>query len=688
MPRSILVLFLLLTGLAAPGSARAEELPVLQPMDVFQFQYASDPQISPDGTQVAYLRNFMDVYRDRKRSHLWIVNSDGTGHQPLLAREDCDVSQPRWSPDGTRIACVLKDLASEGEPAQIHCVWLNSGQSARLTRTERTPDNLTWSPDGTRLACTMPVPDKSEPFVKLPTPPEGATWADAPQVIRGVRYRADGQGYLEEAHQQVFVIPAEAGSPRALTSGRFDHRGPLAWAADGQAVYFSANRDSHADLAPEQSDLYRVNLADGQLTQITRRTGADHTPVFSPDGRLLAWLGFDDRHLSEQHAHLYVAQPDGSQRRELASGLDRDIQSPVWSADGKGLYFQYDDRGTTKIGYAPLAGDVQPLADEIGGVSLGRPYPGGSFSATGNGLLAFTWSTPDHPADVALQERGQKPVRLTRLNDAFLAQRQMATTELTSLKSSVDNQEIQYWVVRPPGFDPQKKYPLILEIHGGPFANYGSRFSLEIQHYAAAGYIVVYVNPRGSTGYGEKFANELHHAYPGRDYDDMMDAVDALVASGQVDADQLYVTGGSGGGIMTAWTVTQTNRFRAAAAVKPAINWYSFALTTDISPYFTQYWFPGAPWKHAEHYLKLSPITHVENVTTPTMLMTGIDDYRTPISEAEQFYQALQLRRVDTMLVRVPGASHNIVARPSRLIMKVSYILKWFEQHRDTPRAR
>lgn len=272
--------------------------------------------------------------------------------------------------------------------------------------------------------------------------------------------------------------------------------------------------------------------------------------------------------------------------------------------------------------------------------------------------------------------------RITRLNDDLFDQRRLGSTEEFWFKSSADGRKIQGWVVRPPGFDPARKYPLILEIHGGPFANYGDRFSMEIQLYAAAGYVVLYVNPRGSTGYGEEFANLIHHAYPGQDYDDLMSSVDAVLEKGSIDRDRLYVTGGSGGGILTAWVVGKTNRFRAAVAVKPVINWYSFVLTSDIYPYFNAYWFPGVPWKNAEHFLRRSPISLVENVVTPTMLMTGEEDYRTPISESEQFYQALRLRKVDTALVRIPGASHAIEDRPSRLITKVQHVLKWFEMHR------
>jgi acylaminoacyl-peptidase len=249
------------------------------------------------------------------------------------------------------------------------------------------------------------------------------------------------------------------------------------------------------------------------------------------------------------------------------------------------------------------------------------------------------------------------------------------------LKSSHDDLDIQAWVARPPGFDPQKKYPLLLEIHGGPAAAYGAHFAAEVQLYAAAGYVVVYANPRGSTSYGADFALQIHHNYPSQDYDDLMSAVDAVIAQGSIDTNQLYVTGGSGGGVLTAWIVGKTDRFRAAVVAKPVINWASFVLSADLPPLFAQYWFPKMPWEDPMDYWKRSPLSLVGNVSTPTMLLVGEADWRTPAWESEQYYQALKLRGIDTALVRIPGASHSLAKRPSQLIAKVAAILEWFERH-------
>jgi len=270
---------------------------------------------------------------------------------------------------------------------------------------------------------------------------------------------------------------------------------------------------------------------------------------------------------------------------------------------------------------------------------------------------------------------------LTALNEDLLGHKTLGAVEEFTYTSSHDGRAIEGWIVMPPDFDPDEQYPLVLEIHGGPFAAYGPYFSAEVQLYAAAGYVVLYTNPRGSTSYGQDFGNAIHHAYPSNDYDDLISGVDAVIDRGFIDTDRLYVTGGSGGGVLTAWIVGQTDRFRAAVSAKPVINWYSWALTADMYPYGIKYWFPGPPWEHTEHYMERSPISLVGNVTTPTMLLTGTEDYRTPMSDSEQYYQALQYRGVETALVRIPGASHGIAARPSQLIAKVNYILAWFERY-------
>jgi acylaminoacyl-peptidase len=480
----------------------------------------------------------------------------------------------------------------------------------------------------------------------------------------------------------VFVVPAEGGTPRQVTFGPHDHGAP-AWAADGRHLLMSANRREDADLeAPNDSEIWEVALADGSMRALTDRFGPDANPVVSPDGRLVAYTGFDDTFQGYQVTRLHVMDRDGSNRRLLADALDRDVSGLTWGSDSRSLFVQYDDEGDTRVARVGLDGSIRDVVPGgVGGLSLGRPYGGGAFSVAG-GTVAFTHTAPDHPSDVAVASAaGGEVRRLTRLNDDLLAHKTLGEAEEIWWDSSFDGRRVQGWIVRPPGFDASRRYPMILEIHGGPFANYGVRFAAEIQLYAAAGYVVFYTNPRGSTSYGEEFGNLIHHAYPGNDYDDLMSGVDALLERGYVDPDRLYVTGGSGGGVLSAWIVGKTDRFQAAVVQKPVINWTSFVLTADATPFFSKYWFPGFPWEEPEHYWARSPLSLVGNVTTPTMLLTGEQDYRTPIAESEQFYMGLKLRGVESVMVRIPGASHGITNRPSHLIAKVAHILEWFERH-------
>jgi len=650
--------------------------------DVFSLEWAADPQISPDGRQIVYARSFMDVKADRRRANLWLVDTEGTSHRPLTSGATTD-SNPRWSPDGRRIAHVSHD--SDGS-AQIYVRWLDTSATFRVAQLTETPNELTWSPDSEWLAFTMAVPDESDPLeVKLPQAPEGAQWAEPPKVIDRLVYRFDGRGFLPDAYTQVFVVPADGGSPRQLTRGAFDHNGGIAWLPDGKSLLVSANRRSGAEYEPLERDIYEVSLAEGTVRQLTDRQGPDANPVPSPDGRMIAYVGFDDRRQGYQVTQLYVMNRDGSEPRALTRDLDRDVGTPVWSQNGRSILVQYADRGIGRVAAVTLEGRRRVLVTGGGGADLGRPYEGFSFSVADDGQLAFTLSEPQRPAEVATANRKGVVQRLTSLNDDLLPYRQLAAIEEIEFQSSADSRRIQGWIALPPGFDPEKRYPLILEIHGGPFAAYGPHFSTEVQLYASAGYVVLYTNPRGSTSYGEEFGNLIHHAYPGSDYDDLMSGVDAVIARGFIDPERLYVTGGSGGGVLTAWIVGRTDRFRAAVSAKPVINWTSFALTADAANFFYKYWFDAPPWEAPQRYWERSPLSLVGNVKTPTMLLTGEADYRTPISESEQFYQALRLRKVDSVLVRIPGASHSIAARPSQLAAKVLYILEWFAKYGGAP---
>lgn len=677
MLRSITLTFLWLISII--GLSAQTDQPVFSYLDVFELEYAVDPQISPDGSQIVYRRTGFDIMKDRADGHLWRINADGSGHQKLTAREASE-SSPRWSPSGDRLAFVSRT----DEGSELFVYWMDTGKSARLSQLEGRPGNLSWSPDGSQLAFTMKVKAAPPVIASMPPKPKGAKWADAPRITDRLKHEADGAGYVPPGFTHIFVIPADGGTARQITSGDLNHGGGLSWSPDGAHIYFSGNLNEDWEYDYRNSEVYRVALVDGSITQLTDRQGPDASPVVSPDGNTVAYIGFEDKVQTYQVRKLHLMDKDGDNVRVITGDLDRSVSSIRWAKNGLGLYFTYDDWGNTKIGFVDRKGNMAKLADDLGGNSIGRPYGGGAYSVSDGGVIAYTHSRPEYPAEVALLPSGAAlPGLLTQLNQDVLGQRTLGEVEEVRYKSSFDGRMIQGWIVKPPNYDASQKYPLLVENHGGPVSNYGDRFTAEIQLYAASGYLVFYPNPRGSTSYGEEFGNLLFNNYPGQDYNDVMDGVDYLLKEGLVDEEHLYVTGGSAGGIMTAWIIGKNNRFRAAVVAKPVVNWISKTLVADNYFYYADYRYPGQPWENVEGYWKFSPLSLVGNIETPTMVMVGMNDLRTPPSEAKQLYHALKLRKIETVLVEIPGASHGIASRPSNLITKVAHTLAWFEKYRE-----
>jgi dipeptidyl aminopeptidase/acylaminoacyl peptidase len=531
----------------------------------------------------------------------------------------------------------------------------------------------------------MFAPDDKATLGEAPPKPEGAQWAEPLEVITNVTYRADGAGYLRPGYRHVYVVAAAGGALRQLTFGAFNESGPISWSPDGQYLYVTGNRRENWQREPLNSEVYEVALRDGAIRPITDRVGPDRAPAVSPDGSMIAYLGFDDRYLGYQNVRLYVMDRNSRRPRSLTDGLDRSVEALSWAGDGRSILVSYADHGVTRLARVHLDGRREVVAEGLAGDELDRPYTGGEFSVARNGAVAFTDGTPQSLPGIAIAHKG-RTVQLTHLNEGALGNKTLAAVRPLPVVSGFDKRSIDAWIVTPPDFDRSRKYPLILEIHGGPFAAYGPTFSTDYQLYAAAGYVVVYANPRGSISSGEEFANLIHHNYPSNDYDDLMSVVDTAIAQGYVDENALFVTGGSGGGVLTAWIVGRTNRFKAAATQKPVINWVSQVLTTDVYTFMAKYWFGKMPWEDPQAYWNRSPLSLVGQVSTPTLVVVGDRDLRTPVSDAEQYFQALQLRGIPTALVKVPGASHGgLTARPSQSAAKASAILAWFEQYRKSP---
>ncbi|MCZ6673455.1 MAG: S9 family peptidase [Verrucomicrobia bacterium] len=668
---------LFLIAFCSPLLAQTDK-PVFKNLDVFELEYANDPRISPDGNTIVYVRRGMDIMTDKSFGRLWILNKHGTGHRKLTSRE-VNESHPRWSPSGDRIAFV----SSTDNGSEIYVLWTDSGQLAKITQLDGSPSGLSWSPDGKWIAFSLKIQEKHAELVKPPKKPKDAKWAEAPRVTTLLKHEQDGSGHISPGFHHYFIVPADGATPRQVSSGEFHHRGASQWTPDGKSLVFSSNRNENWEFEFRNSEIYKLDLADGSIKALTDRNGPDFSPAISPNGKQIAYLGYDDKIQTYQINRLYLMNLDGSGKRELELNLDRSVSNPNWDAEGNGIYFQYDNHGNTKIGYFSLNGNVEKVVDNLGGTTVGRPYGGGSYTLSKNGTIAFTYCTPYHPADVAIVKKGGQSNILTRLNNDLLNHRELGQVEEVWYTSSFDQRSLQGWIVKPPKFDASTKYPLMVEIHGGPVSNYGDRFSAEMQLSAAAGYVVFYPNPRGSTGYGEAFGNLLYNNYPGDDYQDIMDGVDAMIDKGYIDEDHLFVTGGSAGGIMTAWIIGKNNRFKAASVVKPVMNWISKTLTADNYYGYANYRYPGQLWENFEGYWKFSPISLVGNVETPTLVMVGMSDMRTPISEAKQLYHALKLRKIPTAFVEIPGSYHNIANRPSQLITKVEHTLAWFEKYRE-----
>lgn len=651
--------------------------PVFSNMDLFAMEWADSPQISPDGKQIVYQRRGMDIMKDRRTSQLWIIDTDGNNHEKLTPLSGNEYN-PRWSPDGSKIIFTT----STDEGSEVFVYWVASQKVAKISQLENSPVNLTWSPDGKWIAFTMFVNGSELSLVRPPKKPRGAQWAPAPRITTRLKHESDGSGYMNPGFRHIYVLSAEGGAARKLTSQNKNHGSQLSWSPDGKSILFSGNLSDDWEYDFRNSEIYELHVDSGKIDQLTDRNGPDYGAIVSPDGSKIAYTGYTDKVQAYQINHLYIMDRKTKVTREIPVNIDRSIKSTRWGAKGKYIYFMYDNHGNTKIARTDLNGKYETLVDNVGGAGMGRPYGGGNYTVSKKGDIACIITTPSYPAAVGLYKKG-KVTKLTSLNDDILPYRELGKVEEIWYNSSYDQRKIQGWIVYPPYFKKDSLYPLLVENHGGPILNYGDRFSPEMQLYASAGYVVFYPNPRGSTSYGEEFGNLLFNNYPGQDYNDVMDGVDAVIDLGFIDKDQLYVTGGSAGGIMTAWMIGKNNRFRSAAVIKPVMNWISKTLVADNYYGYANSRYPGQPWESFENYWKFSPVSLVGNIQTPTLVMVGTKDLRTPPSEAKQLYHALKLRKVETAYVEIPGAYHNIASRPSQLIAKIDHILAWFKRSRE-----
>jgi len=669
--------WLLLVAVAPAASAQESASDTLLTVNHYlDWEQVADPQISPDGAQIVYTRRWVDKLEDKWESALWIMSADGSHNRFLVKGSDA-----RWSPDGTRILYL-----ADGDPkgTQLFVRWMDAeGASSQVTRVTEKPADPRWAPDGKAIAFVMLVPDSTAWSISLPKAPEGAKWTPAPRVVDGLHYRQDRVGYMTQGFTHLFLVPADGGTPRALTNGRWNVGARFDglvlgagydWTPDGRTIVFDGLRDTTWDRQYQVSRIYGLDVASGTIRPLVSRPGFWANPVVSPDGRSVAFTGYDSTGQTHRTSDLWVMGIDGSGARDVSKSLDRDPIDLRWAPDGKNVYFAAGDRGSINVRSADLAGGVRDVTQGVQVASLSSL----SRTLVGAGMR----SDPDHPPDVVRLDlrRGGGLTRLTDVNDDVLANKRLAKVEEVWYESSA-GARVQGWIVKPPGFEPARKYPLILEIHGGPFAMYNVAFSYMFQNFAANGYVVLYVNPRGSTGYGDAFSNAIDHNYPGPDYDDLMAGVDAVIGKGYVDTTRMYVSGCSGGGVLSSWVIGHTGRFAGAAVRCPVIDWISMAGQTDI-PLFTYSFFHQAFWDKPDEWLAHSSLMQVGHVTTPTLLMTGELDRRTPIPQTEEFYAALKVRGVPTVMLRFNDEYHGTGSKPSNFMRTQLYMMSWFQKYR------
>jgi dipeptidyl aminopeptidase/acylaminoacyl peptidase len=669
-----------LAALATPAFAQPTQLTPYAADDLFKIAQVQDPQVSPDGAQVIFTRNYADIATDRRLGEIWVMPTAG-GERRLLIGGKAGASGVRWSPDGTRIAYVAP-LA--GKP-QIHVMRLAEGIGRAITTLASAPSQLSWSPDGTRIAFIMQVDAPPITFEGMPAKPEGATWAPEARVTTAFTYRTNDAGYVKPGARHIFTVAADGGAPRQISSGEMDQvegGSPLAWTPDGQHIVVSAVIRPDADRLGREADLFVHPVAGGPPRRLTEAKGVEAEPAVSPDGQWVAYAGALDRQSFYVRPDLWVVPFAGGTPINLTAARDRPMQSPRWSSDGKALHALMYEAGLVRVvEVSPTTKAIKTLVDALGGARLYLPNSSGAFSSA-KGTIAYTTQFADRPPGLAVQ-RGGKITASVDFNADWRKGKDIGRLERVTWPSRAGGAPIEAWLQYPPGFDPAKKYPLILDIHGGPNTDYGPQFSVSHQAYAARGYLVLYANPRGSIGYGEAFANFLGDRYPGGDHDDLMSGVDAVAARPFVDARNLFIVGGSGGGVLTLWGIAkEPGKFRAAAAIRPVTDWTVQALSSDIQALTAGYWLGGEnPWDGHQAYWAQSPLSLVGKVITPTLLMTGEADYRTPIAQTETYYQALKLRDIPAMKIRLPEANHGM-GRPSQWIFSNIAVLDWFERFR------
>jgi dipeptidyl aminopeptidase/acylaminoacyl peptidase len=678
-------------------SASAAERRSITETDIHAFQWIANPKISPDGSRIVYTHVKVTAKHDGYETALWLIPSAGGAARQLTGGPRD--SSPQWSPDG-KVLAFVRAVEKDGkpQPAQIYLLAMDGGEARALTDVAKGASGPAWSPDGRAIAFSSTTTAADSEKKK-----DGDEKGDVRVITKAV-YRFNGAGYIEPdrpAHIWTVDVPKIPGEPqkaKQVTSGQFAE-GDIVWSRDGSQVYFTSRRVVETYYETPHSDLYALKVSGGDATKIASLDGSMGGMTLSPDGTRMAFAGAIDvgkdgvqRSYSQPDLFITSLQP-GSTPKNLTANYDYDIgggiggdqspprgggqSKPFWSRDGRYVFVTSAEEGRANLKRIDAeTGKVEPVTTGDQDVFAYHATPDASKAAV---LISTTTNIGDlYVADVA--SHGLR--RLTKVNDDLFAKLNL-TEPAMIWYNSFDGKKIQAWVQRPPDFQEGKKYPMIINIHGGPHAAYGYTFDHEIQWMAAKGYVVLYPNPRGSTSYGQDFGNVIQYHYPGDDFKDLMAGVDELVKRGWVDPERLGVTGGSGGGLLTNWVIGHTQRFKAAVSQRDIADWSDFWYTADFT-LFTPSWFRGAPWEQEADFKERSPITYIKDINTPLMLILGEADYRTPpASGGEQMFRALKYRKIPTVMVRFPGESHELSRSglPKHRVERLQHIVAWFDKY-------
>jgi dipeptidyl aminopeptidase/acylaminoacyl peptidase len=685
--------------------------------DIFRFVWIADPQISPDGSRVAYVRVTVNDKRLGYDTAIWSVSTSGSDQPVRLTSGPHDTS-PRWSPDGKMLLFVRgQEKEGKPEPTQLALLSMAGGEAWVITSMPKGAGDPDWSPDGKTLLFTSrttpdefkkaqekgkkpeakPAEPKSPTDEKLPETTAGEEHESDARVITRAVYRMNGPGYLDPKHHShiwTLAVPQSTDDkvvPKQLTTGEFDENDPT-WSNDGKRIFFTSTRIAEPYYDPQISELYAVPVAGGEIAKVTGIQGVIQDYAESPDGKWIAFTGqLSKPVLSFSQPHLYVvATAAGSVPKDIAPNADLDIgggvggdQHPPRGGSNQRLYWTSDNNGVIQVAAEKGEANLRRFDVATGKmtpITTGQHEVMSWTTSSDRSKLVVEISTPTLIDDLYTVGDGGKLTRLTNVNEKLWSELNLTEPEMIWY-TSFDGKKIQAWVQRPPNFQEGKKYPSILNIHGGPHSEYGYNFFHEMQWMAAKGYVVLYPNPRGSTGYGQEFGNIIQYRYPGDDYKDLMAGVDELIKRGWIDPAKLGVTGGSGGGLLTNWVVTQTDRFKAAAAQRDISDWAAWWYTADFT-LFQPNWFRGTPFQDPADYRARSPITYIEKVKTPMMFILGEADYRTPPGAGgEQMFRALKFRKIPTVMVRFPGESHELSrsGQPWHRVERLQNIVKWFD---------